>query len=59
VAGPGKHKVLSVDPEKKDKVVQTLVELASAKPVVQQRFRPPAADDKKAEKAAPPPDKKP
>jgi hypothetical protein len=58
-AGPGKHKVLSVDPEKKDKVVQTLVELASAKPAVQQRFRPPAADDKKADKAAVPADKKP
>jgi hypothetical protein len=50
----GKHKYISVDPDKKDKVVQTLVELASAKPVVQQRFRPPAADadavDKKDDK---------
>jgi hypothetical protein len=46
----GTHYRLSADPEKHDKVVQTWVELASAKPVLPQRFRPPAADDKKDEK---------
>jgi hypothetical protein len=47
----GKHYTLAVDPEKKDKVIQIWVELASAKPVLPQRFRPPvAADDKKEEK---------
>jgi hypothetical protein len=44
----GKHYGLAVDPEKKDKVIQTWVELASAKPVLPQRFRPPVAvNDKK------------
>lgn len=39
----GTHYCLTADPEKRDKVVQTWVELASAKPVLPQRFRPPAA----------------
>jgi hypothetical protein len=47
----GKHYTLTIDPEKRDKVVQTWVELTSAKPVLPQRFRPPvAADDKKEDK---------
>ncbi len=47
----GKHYTLTVDPEKRDKVIQAWVELASAKPVLPQRFRPPvAADDKATEK---------
>jgi hypothetical protein len=54
-SGQGKHHVLTVDPDKKDKVIQTFVELAAAKPVIPQRVRPPAADDKKAET----PEKKP
>jgi hypothetical protein len=58
-AGTGKHRVLSVDPEKKDKIVQTLVELASAKPAVQQRFRPPAAANDKNADDKKPQDKKP
>jgi hypothetical protein len=45
----GKHQTLSVDPEKKDKVLQTYVELCSAKPVFPQRFRPPVAADAKAD----------
>jgi hypothetical protein len=50
-AAEGKHFNLTVDPEKQDKVIQTWVELASAKPVLPQRFRPPvAADEKKEEK---------
>jgi len=53
----GKHRLLMPDPEKKDKVVQTLVELTAAKPVIPQRFRPPAADDKKDD--AKPAEKKP
>lgn len=44
----GKHYRLAVDPEKKDSVIQTWVELASAKPVLPQRFRPPV--DEKAQK---------
>ncbi len=56
----GVHRYLTVDPEKKDKVVQTLVELASAKPVLPQRFRPPDAVDKKANDKKPDaPEKKP
>jgi hypothetical protein len=46
-AGP-KRQNLSVNPAQKDKVVQTLVELASAKPVIRMRFRPDAMDEKKA-----------
>jgi hypothetical protein len=45
----GRHRYVLPDPDKKDKMVKALVELASAKPVVQQRFRPPVADDKKAD----------
>jgi hypothetical protein len=49
----GKHQMLLPDPEKKDKVIQAWVDLTSAKPVIQQRFRPPvAADDKKPDPAA-------
>ncbi|MDQ1473802.1 MAG: hypothetical protein QOJ99_5282 [Bryobacterales bacterium] len=47
-AGSGNHKALRVDPDKRDKVIQTLVELASAKPVVPpQRVRPPQVQDVK------------
>jgi hypothetical protein len=41
----GKHQYLIFDPAQKDKVVQTYVELASAKPVAPLRFRPPVAVD--------------
>jgi hypothetical protein len=48
----GKHQYLIVDPEKKEKVLQAYVELASAKPVPPRRFRDPAveADQKQQEK---------
>jgi hypothetical protein len=46
----GKHQLVTADPRMHDKVIQTWVELASAKPVLPQRFRPPAADDKKDDK---------
>ena len=36
----GRHQYLAIDPEQKEKVVQAYVELASAKPVIRQRFRP-------------------
>jgi hypothetical protein len=42
--------MLMPDPEKKDKVVAAFVELTAAKPVLPQRFRPPAAEDKKDDK---------
>ncbi len=48
----GRHFTLTVNPEKRGKAIQTWVELASAKPVLPQRFRPPA-DDKKGDKKAP------
>jgi inosine-uridine nucleoside N-ribohydrolase len=40
----GKHQYLIADPAQKDKILQTYVELASAKPVQPQRFRPPNAN---------------
>jgi hypothetical protein len=46
----GKHFSLAADPEKRAAVVQAWVELASAKPVMPQRFRPAAADEKANEK---------
>jgi hypothetical protein len=41
----GKHTQLSLDPAQKDKVQQLYVELATAKVVPPQRFRPPVAAD--------------
>jgi hypothetical protein len=54
----GRHRHLILDPSQKDKILQDYVELASAKPAVQQRFRPPVAD-KAADKAADKPAEKP
>jgi hypothetical protein len=52
VPGTGKVRSLIADPAQKDKVLQTFVELASAKPPApQQRFRPPAAAAAAAGKA--------
>ena len=39
----GKHQYLINDPAQKEKILQAYVDLASAKPVVRQRFRPDAA----------------
>jgi hypothetical protein len=48
--GAGKARSLILDPAQKEKILQTFVELSSAKPPApQQRFRPPAAADGKAE----------
>jgi len=41
----GKHRHLIVEPEQKAKILQTLVEIASAKPVPRPSFRRPAAAD--------------
>lgn len=46
----GKHRLLTYDPEQKDRILKLYTELASAKPVPKQRFRPP----KKAEDPPPP-----
>ena len=47
-AGSGNHKTLRVDSAKREKIIQTLVETASAKPQQpQQRVRPPQAVDVK------------
>jgi inosine-uridine nucleoside N-ribohydrolase len=48
----GNHQYLIADPAQKDKILSAYVELASAKPEVRRRFRPPAAQD------TPPPEKK-
>lgn len=40
---------LILDPDQKEKIVQTMVELASAKPVIRMRFRPDAAADQQNE----------
>jgi inosine-uridine nucleoside N-ribohydrolase len=49
-AASGKHQYLIADPTQQAKVVQAYVDLASAKPVPPQRFRPPIVAD--AEKPA-------
>ena len=59
-AANGKHQYLMADSAQQEKVVHAYVELASAKPVIQQRFRPPVAADAKkpadaADKLVPPP----
>jgi inosine-uridine nucleoside N-ribohydrolase len=41
----GKHQYLIPDPAQKDKIIAAYVELASAKPVVRQRFQQKKADD--------------
>jgi hypothetical protein len=52
-AGAGSHKALRVDTDKREKIVQSFVDLVSAKPAApQQRLRPPQADIKAAPKAA-------
>jgi len=40
----GKHRQLMIDPEQQAKLIQTFVEIASAKPVPRQQFRRPSAD---------------
>lgn len=40
-------KNLAYDPDQKDRIVKLYTELASAKPVVRQRFRPPKKEDEK------------
>ena len=50
-AAQGKHNYLIADPAQKEKIIQTEVELASAKPVIRLRFRPDAADQKDADPA--------
>lgn len=52
-ATDGKYQRLTADPAQKEKIQKAYVELASAKPVLPQRFRPPAAADAvKAKEAA-------
>jgi hypothetical protein len=55
-AGSGGVRALIADPAQKQTILQTFVELASAKPPApQQRFRPPAAAAAADTKTAPPP----
>lgn len=37
----GQHRYLRIEADQKDRILKTYVEMASAKPVVRQRFRPP------------------
>lgn len=39
--GPGNVRSLKVDPSQRDRILQAFTEIASAKPIVPQRFRPP------------------
>lgn len=48
----GKHRQLMVDPEQKDKIIQTFVEITSARPVPRQQFRRPTADADAGKKPA-------
>jgi hypothetical protein len=50
----GRGQQLKINDAQKDKIVPTLVELASAKPVIRMRFRPDAAAAADAEKKADP-----
>jgi inosine-uridine nucleoside N-ribohydrolase len=51
----GKHRYISVDPAQKERVVEALVTLASAKPVIRSpRFRPPVEKKPEAAPAKPP-----
>jgi hypothetical protein len=49
----GRHQYLINDPEQKDRILRAYVELASAKPVPRQRFRPADAAEKVEEPAIP------
>lgn len=51
-SAPDKRQHLILDPGQKDKIIQTYVELASAKPVIRLRFRPDAADQQKLDDPA-------
>lgn len=46
-SGAGKHRYLVFDPEQKEDILKVFTEVASAKPVVRQRFRPPKVEEKK------------
>ncbi len=48
----GKHRQLIVDPDKKEKIIQTFVEIASAKPVPRTQFRRQAQDADQDKKSA-------
>lgn len=56
----GKHRYLIYDPAQRERILKAYTEIASAKPVVKPRFRPPKKDDDKPEEkpAAKPEEKK-
>lgn len=49
----GKHRHLIYDPEQRDKILKAYTEVASAKPVVRQRFRPSQQQQQKPQEAKP------
>lgn len=53
-AADGKHRYMILDPEQKERILKTYVELASSKPVVRQRFRRPPVERKQEQKKAEP-----
>lgn len=60
VSGPGKHRLLRLDPAQKEKLTAQYIELASMKPVPRvPRIRRPAADAVKPPVPLPPPASKP
>jgi inosine-uridine nucleoside N-ribohydrolase len=52
-APDGKHRYLILDETQKEKIIQTYVEIASAKPVVRPRFRRPMPQQQKPEQTPP------
>ncbi len=56
----GRHRFLMVNPEQKDRILKTYVEIASAKPVPRTRFpRPPQQQQQQQQNQQPPPPIKP
>ena len=51
----GRHRYLIIDPDQKDRIVKTYRDLASTRPVVRQRRRPPAEQEEKEPPAKPAP----
>jgi inosine-uridine nucleoside N-ribohydrolase len=55
----GKHRYLILDPAQKERIVKIFVEIASAKPVPRQRFRPLQQQEEKKVQPPKPPEAKP
>jgi hypothetical protein len=49
LSGSGNRRELILDPEQKERIIRTYIEMASAKPVARKPRRPPDDKDKKEE----------